>query len=902
MVALQGNDGKLYDVPEADAQEALASGAFKPAQQTAPQAPQQDEEPKGLGTATETPMHVKEAPTVQLKNQQTGELEPIPENQADQAVVSGSHAPVDLPLVGDDGKLYQVPDDDAKEAIASGKFRLSTLADRNAAQHHKDVEQAVSDELDKPGSTLSAVATGISKHNPLVNIAEAFDSPEDKEIAEEIEKQTKEKDPTAYYTGAGLGEVGSAVGLGAAGKGVAGALGLGAEGASLASKLGAQAVEGAVFSAEPVAQDIINKDYKGAAEHLAVGIGGNIALHGLFSGVSALGGEAKELANKALGGAEEATGEARPEDINAVGKALGMTPKEIADNGSALPDLLKAAKIDPKAPIEESIDKALSLGESGPRIGKAIKALDELPEKDQIIRSSLSDVSEKVKQLVPGAAEHFAADEAISSAKELVGKTGLSAEEKLAAKEALQDARKWKQSLAKLSPMDQEAYKALNPLLEQLKSTAKEGTFDATQKAKAWFGNRVDWRGDQNIARLTKSAASLLREGLIGAEDQAAKKLGESGAQGVADIVSGLRQDRAAYNLSKIFGTSLERRQAKLLPGDAIQSVMGMRPLRSGAFMLVAHSLLHLPGPMALAAGLGLTAAKKALEQRALSEAMQRLIGEGAKPATTAVLEAMGSQEKAISEGAKGLLDHFASGKAAGYAAANHGLQSLLPGSPVGLTHQKQLETVRNAVTATQADPAKFAANIQPVVQTLKAEGLDQVADEYTQHQLRLMKVLQTVLPKDPAMDQAHPFAAKVAGEEISPETKSKYQRALTVATDPTHLFEMMKDNSITATDVAIAAAVNPNIIQKMRIALTNEGLKNKPDLSYQQRLSLGIMMGTNLDESTSQVPALQSVYPAPTPSANASNGASKKKMPAKAQDNLANSYLTTSQKAAKGS
>jgi hypothetical protein len=897
MVALQGNDGKVYDVPEADAQEALASGAFKPAEQPAAQPEATEEQPKeapngaGLQPATETPMHIKEAPTVQLKNQQTGELEPIPENQADQAVVSGSHAPVDLPLVGDDGKLYQVPDDDAKEAIASGKFRLSTLADRNAAQHHKNVEQAVSQTLDNggEGNTLHAVATGISKHNPLVNLYESLtDTPEDKEIAEEIEKQTKEKDPTAYYTGAGLGEVGSAVALGAAGKAANASLGLGAEGASLASKLGAQAVEGAVFSAEPVAQDIINKDYKGAAEHLAVGIGGNIALHGL--GGKVIDAFTKEATPIVRGSQEwiEAT--------NAVGKAIGLSDKGIQEMGDDLPDLLRAAKVDPKASIAEGVDKMIALGDSGPRIGEAIKALDQLPEKDGIIRGALSDTSEKIKQLVPGAAEHFAADEAISSAKELVGKTGLSAEEKLAAKEALQDARKWKQSLAKLSPMDQEAYKALNPLLEQLKSTAKEGTFDATQKAKAWFGNRVDWKGDQNIANLTRNAAGLLREGLVGAEDQAAKKLVETGSTDAAEIVSGLKEDRAAYKLSKEFGTPLERKQAKFLPDDYITKVMGYRPLRSSAFMLVAHHLLGVTGPLAVVAGLAFTAVKKLIEKATLSKAMGTLISGGAK---TAVLEAMGSQEKAISEGAKGLLDHFASGKAAGYAAANHGLQSLLPGSPVGLTHQKQLETVRNAVTATQADPAKFAANIQPVVQTLKAEGLDQVADEYTQHQLRLMKVLQTVLPKDPTMAQAHPFAAKVAGEEISPEAKSKYQRALTVATDPTHLFEMMKDNSITATDVAIAAAVNPNIIQKMRVALTNEGLKNKPDLSYQQRLSLGIMMGTNLDESTSQVPDLQSVYPPPGPTP--SQGGAKK-MSASKQQNLSDSYLNTSQRSAKGS
>jgi hypothetical protein len=70
--------------------------------------------------------------------------------------------------------------------------------------------------------------------------------------------------------------------------------------------------------------------------------------------------------------------------------------------------------------------------------------------------------------------------------------------------------------------------------------------------------------------------------------------------------------------------------------------------------------------------------------------------------------------------------------------------------------------------------------------------------------------------------------------------------------------------------------------------------------LSYQHRLSLGILMAESIDASTEQIPSLQSIYPTPQPAVMPGKGGHKSMTPGN-QKSLSDSYLTTSQKAMQG-
>ena len=882
MTLLIGADGGKYDIPDENAEKALASGQFTLPPTTSEAAP--------APVQSASPLADTGASVASGAAGETGAPAPAPAAEAKPDIF-------DVPLIGEDGKLYSIPDENIPAALQTGKFRVSTLEERQAAQGEAaraaEVERAGGTGL-KPyvGGTVDALLTGAGIHNPAFQIVEALSDKGFQETIGKTKEQISEEHPVAYGTGAVGGEVGSALLTGAA----AGAL----TKATKLTGLAKAAAEGAVFSSEPVAKAIINKDPAGSAEALALGIGLNVALHGAFGAIEALPGAAAEGVDKVQGAlrAKFAPELTQEEAENLIGKrVLGLTPAKIAAAREEIAPALKAAGVTAEDVAEgRALAKVQKLEESGPAIGRAIKALDTFEGKAPIIEEHLSNAQAELRKLLPPEVLESEAANASLKAGKLALKEAATSSERLAARGVVSEAEGRLAAVGKLSPLAEQASKALQPILEQIYAAAAKGTFEETQSLKKFIGGQTNFAADNGFAnQLRKRAYGIVAENVARAEDAAAQSLGS------AEVVQGLREQRGAYALHKLFGDAADRLAARQAPEELTHLLGGPS---TGSGHMLPHFVLHAFGlPSGVNAALAVTGipqlVKSYVQKQSLRGAAAKLLNESTAPTTSTLVHALERQKLELSDSVKGFFASLGTREAEKVLDTSGGLRGFVPDAN-GRSHAQQIASLQRLVTQAQTDPTATAARLDKVVAPLRAEGLHEVSQAYTDHQLRLLKVLQAILPNDPnSIAKAHPFAAKVKEEEIAPATKARLQRALTIAADPRALLHLVRNNQISAGDVAIAAAVNPSTLQKLRDEVIAEGMKAKPDLSYQQRLSMGILLGQHIDESTAQVPQLQAAYAAAGAPASAPAPRGKSHLSAKARDNLVSAPLTLSQHSA---
>lgn len=911
-IAILDKTGQAYQAPDdAAAQKAVASGEFTlaPASQAAPALPAaplpqvpatgadvasgvaggpanelpEPEDPKAAAVAAAVAAHGRNSPEALAAAEQGI---PLPE-------VKPTH------LLDENGDLYEAPDEaKAQEAIASGLFKTPTPEELLHAQEQQretaEVERAGGTGL-KPlvGGAVDAALTGAAEHNPVAEIGGALRDPGLQRAEARTVEQVSEAHPAAYGVGAVGGEIGSALAGGELASGLTKAAGL--------TGVARAAAEGAIYSAEPVAKAIINKDPAASAEALALGVGLNVALHGAFGAIAKLPGAAAEGVEKVQGALRSkfAPQLTQEEAENVIGrKVLGLTSAKIAAAREEIAPALKAAGVTAEDVAEgRALAKVQKLEESGPAIGRAIKALDTFEGKAPVIEEHLANAQAELRKLLPPEVLESEAAAASLKAGKLALKEAASSSERLAARGVISEAESRIEAVGKLSPLAEQASKALQPILDQIDAAAGKGTFEETQALKKFIGGQTNFAADNGFAnQLRKRAYGIVAENVGRAEDAAAEGLGS------AEAVEGLRQQRGAYALHKLFGDAADRLAARQAPEELTHLLGGPS---TGSGHMLPHFVLHAFGlPSGINAALALTGVpqlvKSYVQKQSLRGAAAKLLNESSAPATSTLVHALERQSLELSESVKGFFGSLGTREAEKPLDTTGGLRGFIPDAN-GRSHSQQLASLQRLVTQAQTDPTAAAARLEHVVAPLRAEGLHEVAQAYTDHQLRLLKVLQAILPKDPdLLAKAHPFAAKVTGDEISPATRARYQRALTVAADPRALLHLVKNNQISQGDVAIAAAVNPSTLQKLRDAVIAEGMKAKPDLNYQQRLSMGILLGQHIDESTEQIPQLQSVYAgaSSTPLGPAPHSRSGR-LSAGAGKNLTNAPLTLSQQSA---
>lgn len=838
----------------------------------------------------------------------------IPEDRVPDAVAAGFKPPIEAPLaaqaespaarpelpqeetmvpmVGPDGTKGLIPESKAAEAIAAG-FKRSGLAespkeDTGLASVLAPLREATLGRLGQtdpnaveqtPEARAPAVATPGAAGAVQAAIGGAF-----AQGPEQLRQQ--EATEAAHPTASTVGDV-LQFGLGA------GPLGAASSAVTKAAKLTGLAktvVEGAIWGTPTAAEKLINGDPAAAAEALAFSVAGNVGLHAVFSAGSRLLAPAAKLgveeASKIIGDVVGQKGEA----INALADHMAPLMKDVglAENETRAGFIKK---------INAAVDADKTVGKAYEAIGKAPLAGEEL---QGALRKSVEDL-----QALPGAEE--------SGVKKIADKLGeLDRKKDLTWRDA-RDLKKWLRELpeeaeaavAKEAPRvartgaEIAEYLKAHPDIPAGEALQNPGKFpDVFSKPGEALGQEA-----QASSRAIADAKDIVHANLMTAQNALVEQLGPKAG---AAVVEGLKREGAVYAAEKIMGSLEKIPSAK---GGSIFSDVHLLGYRHNPILMAAHLFgghLGITVPFhagVLAFKVARQAVKNAGEARQFGEALRVLRGSSA-PNTSMALDALKALDTRMGASAKGLLASLTAREAFKHAdAVNTSIGRFLPNGGSGQSRASQVEVLRRAASLHMDDPGAVADHLGTLTAPLHHEGLSPVADAYTQHQLRLMKVIQSVLPQDPKLSSPHPFASDVKSEEISPAIKARYERTLTIASDPERLVGFVKANTITPTDVAVAAATNPASLQKLRQALVEEAIKTKPDLSYQQRLSMSVLMGEDLDAATkATVATLQSSYGQP---ANAPvgprQGVQNKGMNAKGQDNFLESSLTTSQRSIVG-
>lgn len=840
-----------------------------------------------------------------IRNKDTGRMEDVPKEQANQLLVSGSHEfpnPTEtVPLYNiKTGQIADIPGGNAGKAIASGDYKLASI---DQIEHYQDVQEVNrrASRMESDFGTTGAVIAGLAKGAPGYATAKAIaEGPDDSKDAK-LERQAQEQylagHPNAELAGRVVSELTGAVATGAVGE--AASVGLLGNGVStFTNNILKPAIEGFSYAIDPATAAIINKDPTKAGEDLAISGIGNVLLHGAFSKASELLKSVEEAAPTLQEEANKATKD--------LGEKLGVPEDKITSfQNNAIP-IVKESGLKAGDDGKTVYDKLMSVKEDSSVYTK----LDSSVTDKSVITSGAASAIQDITKLIPREvadrmaieASTKAATDAEKAAKVSLDKITADLQkavlpeskralyiESLEAEKTLQRAGKdvkLANAAMKAAPAltveGKIAKKEIQPFIDGLNKLAKEPTFQASHDLQL-----LKVKGD-----FQQSLKDIVVNNLGNAEKTAATNLADP------EISQALARNSLSKTMQNIWGEAM-----KNLPKGAEKASMidifksiGSSLRQFGPIGMVAHlfgigSIVH---PVLLAAK-GISVYKKLASGNAVGKSIGRF-----NSVTDLVAKATESQDTKISSGIKDLFSYMNNKEAGAQMTSvltTRALSNFLQDKGIGKTNQQQLDAVRTQATQANSDPAMLANHLAAVTQPLRDAGLPQVADAYTNHQIRLMKVLQTILPKDPSMASAHPFTSSVKIDEISPATKTKYERALTLSAKPEVLIDMVKNNTITPLDVAIVAATNPSILSRIQNEANNQALKSKPDMSYQHRLSMATLMANNIDDSTQQLPVLQSVYLPTAPVVGANAGKSGVKMSASAAKDLKNNSLTGSQR-----
>lgn len=114
-------------------------------------------------------------------------------------------------------------------------------------------------------------------------------------------------------------------------------------------------------------------------------------------------------------------------------------------------------------------------------------------------------------------------------------------------------------------------------------------------------------------------------------------------------------------------------------------------------------------------------------------------------------------------------------------------------------------------------------------------------------------------LPKRMSMPAAF---SKEKAWEPSTQQIDEYNKLLAVAEDPFHVLSELKNGTLTKAQVGAMSTLNPAILAQMRDEIMKEAYSGKSDLSYQEKLSVALLMGTDMGTGLANVQQMQSMYP----------------------------------------
>lgn len=626
---------------------------------------------------------------------------------------------------------------------------------------------------------------------------------------------------TAHGVGTALGIVGQAAtgglfGEGAlasgAGEALTGALAPAGSslGRQLATRALAGAVEGAIVSApQALAQGILAKDPAGAAESLGIGMG--------IGGILGVG-------SKLLGSAlDRGASLVAPRVAEQGLSKLGATGEALERAGSAKEPFFKSlleAGVHPGSTPEE-VSAALGKLNAGEHMGPTLQQLDKVAEP--------------------------------LSTTALAGKIGFA--DQLDATSSLYRNPKGAEAVAQLT--------------DNLAKLAPDGkiTLENLQRFVRETADGIDWKAKAedvaNAARkqaLKDAQATLLAAGDAAAGNGASAKA--ITAWGEQRAIAGMAGDMHGQYVTDLAA-------GKLTPSASpiFQAVKGLveQGARGGAAALGHVIGGPVGGLVGLGAGKSLAAkAGELVEHYASNPANSSKLGgwlrsNAASPAIASymALDAVHAVAQRVAD-VPAFFAHLAEKTPAQFLGSRDPIKEALGPAANGLTKAQQYQKLSNITANLVGNPDALAAHVQGTVAPFGQHP--ELADAASQQYLAKIQFLHGVL-HGPNQSAPQPFQKPTKFTPTSADLHDMEEQ-LKIAQNPFALLDGLKKGTVTSKQVATAAALNPEILGKIRAEVHSLAYGGKgADLTYQQRLSASVIMGQAMDKSLQSMQALQGTY-----------------------------------------
>lgn len=583
-------------------------------------------------------------------------------------------------------------------------------------------------------------------------------------------------------------------------------------GTPILAKLLAGAAEGAVISAPQVfAQSVIQKDPKAGAESLllGIGLGGTLGLGGgLLSSAVAKIPNKPELATKALQG-------------------IGATEESLTKLGSQQEPFLKTLIANglEKSSSPEKISKVLQGLSEGEALVPVLSKLEKIAE-PIAAQNLLGKISEAANLLEQSKGLSTASEQLITSLTKLADESGNIALPKL---------QKYISEVGQSINWKAGAEDAVNNLkkqitkdvMAQIASTAEQ----AVQKVDAKIATA--WAENKAITDVAQQLHNKIIEDIISGISPKTSPF----IQSIKDILVGPLASQVAHNI-----------------GGAVGGFIG-------------HSLIPIPvvgGAVGYGAGQGLTAALKHYIDNPAN--VSKLTGWLGKKTTNPALGSYMAVDAihAVNQKAQEIAPFLRSlttgalKSAAIFSDNKDPIKEILGPGANGLSKQQQFQKLSNQTAILVGNPQVMQQHLQNAVSPW-AKDHPELTALMQQDMNNKIKYIHQILHSKNTVDI--PAFQKAEKYTPTPSDLKEMEDQLKIVQNPFALLDGLKNGKVTAKQVAIAGALNPAILAKIREEVNKEAYSGKVNLSYQQRLSASIIMGEAMDKSLNALPQLQAIY-----------------------------------------
>lgn len=162
-----------------------------------------------------------------------------------------------------------------------------------------------------------------------------------------------------------------------------------------------------------------------------------------------------------------------------------------------------------------------------------------------------------------------------------------------------------------------------------------------------------------------------------------------------------------------------------------------------------------------------------------------------------------------------------------------------------GGADEEALQKLEKKLGDTVANPVRAIDEVSKITTGLSETGAPMIAQAFSTKLVQSAQYLYNAMPKAR-------FANQFSKVKVLPSASDvrAFERKLEVVQDPFRVFEFLADGSLTKDHVEALAINYPLVYQTMKTRIFDEIAKNPSALSYQKRLKLSLLLGTNLDPS----------------------------------------------------